>query len=241
MSLFISNYFSGDALTALALNRVCALLFDDHGNALRNIGICSGDFWEMDTYEASSHADFCIPLSEHSEITKYGFALLDDDEFELADTPSGETYRIEFWCRDNDVAFVRSADELIEVRSVYWRNGQICYTDLTLQSARQILLYTVNLSAVYSQTTGELKIMCWLSVNGVTDKDTTNVQLTLRDYEENEVFAMSLSSHATLLPGIFKYTYEVDLDPDQIYILNAVITDVNGIDRDAYTDIISLD
>lgn len=241
MTLYISNYFTGDALTALPLSRVAAVLLDKSGNGLRNIGLCGGDYWEMEPYEAISHDEFCIPLSEHAEITKYGEATLDDDEFTLADTPSGETYRIEFWYRDNDVAFDRSVDELYQAREIYWRNGQISYVDLTLQSARQILLYTVNLSAVYSQITGELKIMCWLSVNGVTDKNTTNVQLTLLDYDENEIFAMSLSSHATLLPGIFKYTYAVDLDPDQIYILNAVITDANAIDRDAYTDIISLD
>lgn len=241
MPLLISNYFSGDALAALALDRVCAVLLDEPGNALRNTGICAGDYWEMDVYEAASHNDFCIPISAHDEISKYGYVSIDDDDFELADTPIGQLYRIEFWYRDNDVAFDRSVDELIEVRSVYWRNNQFTYTDLTLQSARQILLYTVNLSAVYSQTDETLKLMCWLSVNGITDKLTTNVQFTLRDFDETEIFAITLSSHAALLPGIFKYEYEVELDPDQIYILNAVITDEHGVDRDAYIDIISLD
>lgn len=241
MPLLISNYFSGDALAALALDRVCAVLLDESGNALRNIGICAGDYWEMDVYEAASHNDFCIPISAHDEISKYGYTLIDDDDFELADTPDGQQYRIEFWYRDNDIEFNRLADELIEVMYLYYRNGQFTSTDLTLQSARQILLYTVNLSAVYSQTDETLKLMCWLSVNGITDKLTTNVQFTLRDFDETEIFAMALSSHATLLPGIFKYEYEVELDPDQIYILNAVITDEHGVDRDAYIDIISLD
>ena len=132
--------------------------------------------------------------------------LIDDDDFELIDTPNGQKYRIEFWYRDNDIAFDRSVDELIEVVYLYWRNGQFTSTDLTLQSARQILLYTVNLSAVYSQNDETLKLMCWLSVNGITDKLTTNAQFTLRDFDETEIFAMTLSSHNSI-PGIFKYEY----------------------------------
>jgi hypothetical protein len=86
-----------------------------------------------------------------------------------------------------------------------------------------------------------LKILVWLTIDEVIDESAKNVQLTLTDFDEVQVFAANVSTQVTAFPGVFKYEYETDLDPDQIYILTADITDFEDGTHTAYCGIISLD
>lgn len=102
-------------------------------------------------------------------------------------------------------------------------------------------IYKVNSEVVYSQVDSLLKILVWLTTDEVIDESAKNVQLTLIDFDEAQVFATNISTQVTAFPGVFKYEYETDLDPDQIYMLIANITDFEDGTHKAYCGIISLD
>lgn len=242
MSLRIADYFI-TTIDELRNGQIYALLLDESGNGLKRITY-SPDMWELNTYEKVSHNQFCITLSEHAEITYYGYIEIPDDELNLINTPVGEQYIIEFW-QGNSIYgypyFDRDIDTLIGYNYITWRNGYKVFSDLTLESAMDVLNYKIRSSVVYNQTTEILKILAWLDVNGKPNENVTNMQITLMDSAGSTMFSFNISTFIPNLDGIFSYDYEIDLPADEIYIAEIIITDENGDEHKGYDDIVSLD
>lgn len=210
-------------------NKVYALVFNQDNEAMKEI-TSSPLLWQIASYVKTSHADFCIVLGEHSQRTKYYYFEFEDEEFDLEETPAGQTYWIEIWERTaTDTSYSRSEDTLHEAVPVTWDGTKFVESRIGSSQVDELSEWVAHIAASYEPSSQELRLAAWLEKNGALQSGAQKVNIELFKLDGTQVLDEEVTTQA--VSGFFMWDSPgLDLDPDTVYALKAKIRSSGGID-----------
>lgn len=210
-------------------NKVYALLFNQDHEAMKKI-TTSPLLWQIATYLKTNHADFCMVLGEHSQRSKYYYMEIEDDEFDLDETPSGEVYWVEIWERtEADTNYNRTEDTLHDKFSIIWDGSFFIDSRLGSSQIESLSKLEAQVAVTYEPSNQELRVAAWLEKNGVLQSGAQQVIVEVFQRDGTKVLDETITTQA--VSGFFMWDSPgLDLDPDDVYALKVTIRDSGGTD-----------
>lgn len=205
-------------------NEVYALLFNQQKQAIKpTLGV-----YAFAAFVLVDIDDFAIILSEDAEWTKYYSEEITPANVNIAATPDGECYYLEFWKRDNTSGFSREDDTLLEVRPVYWTGNQLSRTKLSDADVSALALWQTQIHYSYDSETSEVRFIAWLEKNGQIVTDTQQVEVTWTKRDEDPIFSTVQNTPMVECPGVFTWVAPtISLDPDEVSPMKVIFTDAD--------------
>jgi len=237
----VSNFVFGvyaDASYGYPDSSVYAVIHNEQEQALK-LHTPSPELWILDDYTKITHESFCIQLTEHSERTGYYYKEFDTDLFTLPSTLYGKRYCIEYWYRDNEDAFDRDVDELINNELFLWdaTYKRRVFSEIGQEQENQIATTKVVVSAVYDSVNLVVRIIGWLERAGQIVTDTKRLDIHWYAFDDTVITTAQKTVQQVNTPGVFAIELTgISVDPDYVTPIKATIVDS---DDTEYTTVVS--
>jgi len=225
MPLYLDRNFP-DLQPDCCPDRIYALVFDAHGQALKDSG---GGIYVMLPYLKSAHVQHAIVLSESAERSKYYSLALDNTLFTLPETPMGEKYTVEYWRRPTPGVLNRDQDILEETRDLYWSGLREVESRIDSTQEGRIGGMEVHCVLGYDSALQVVYGIAWLERNHILQTDTTNCTFQWKDYNGSVLTNTTVIATIPDTPGVFRFSQPAtDLAPDRLGVLFVSITDAEA-------------
>jgi hypothetical protein len=232
-SLHIGKQFSS-LLPGCCPANVAAVIFNKDGKALKLIST-SPDVWELATYTEVTHADFCIPLAEHSERSMYYYVDMDTDTFTLA-TSEEYPYMVEYWYKASAGYgyyddYDRTADTLLGESEFFWNATalQVVPCPVNQSLLTELIQRKAVIQMAYDHANETIYAMVWLEKAGQLVDDTQYANITWLESDGTVLASATLSTYVTDMDGVFYTSIPlIDLTGDRISACLVEIVDADS-------------
>ncbi len=226
-NLFLMRSFP-ELATGCCDDKLFASVFNQQGQALHNVD----GFWSFEDYVAVNANNYAILMAENAERTKSFSALLAEADFNMADTPDGEVYEIEYWRLDigDGPEFIRQNSTLLAVEPFVWYAGKKVLGVTSLGVAQRTMAdqYMVQISVAYNSDSSTIQFLAWLEKNGVRQTESQNCNVLMFDREGTAILNSTQTQPIPGYPGMFQWPIvNIPLLADTSYTIIATIKDVD--------------
>lgn len=207
---------------------VYAVVFNKDHQALKLVlGI-----YTFQTYLVANHDTFAIILNEHAERSKYYFLDIADANIAIPDNPRGEQYQVEYWRKPVAGVFDRVADELRETRRITVQGKKIVDAVLGANGVAELANIQAHASATYDSENLVLRFMAHLESNGELITTPNRCQIIVTNKDGTDIIDVTetlfLNNHA----GVYSIEVpNINLPNDQVFLVKAIIRDVNNVNH----------
>lgn len=229
-----------DLLANCCPDLLYAIVFDDEGNALKSDG--SGN-WILSPYVATDHESFAIPLGEDPERSKFYKTILDEETFELPETPIDSRYTIEYWYRDaGDTDYNREEDQLLQTREFWWLHEQLHFTPIMSKQIEEVRGYTAHVAISYDAELKIASITAWLDLGNNIVQTTVRAEIDWRYQDGTLISNTQQTTYIPGLDGVFAWQHSgIDLTPDIATACLVTIEDAEGQNHQTVSSIVTWD